>query len=202
MDLHEEYLNRRRISSPVVKYVERGSIILRKKSDGKNQWVHATIQHQTEPHHPPYYRFVEAVDPVIYATSDMSNFSLHNSNVIKDEKWEWDDYEKNIIEWAKERSKEYRAVSNIEARYAMWSLFVVSFDEWFANKLPIGMIGVLCDTLNDEDIEKSIEFIKQMENWLQRNNERVLVSWKNVSGRLDDRNYAEWLARIVNRKGN
>jgi len=202
MDLQEEYIRRRKVSTPVVRYVEKASLILRAK-EGKQvptNLLHLSIDYRQDTNHPSSYQFVVSANPVIYSTVDFSNFAYQHTKILLDQKWEWDQYESNLLAWVATNAESYVAIPSSEAVLVSCQLFLTNHDSWFANFMPCRVIDQLVYTLTGETASK-ISYINHVEEWLKSKYERVYACWKNIRQSLDNRNYADWLADIVNRKG-
>lgn len=201
MDLQEEYFSRRAVRAHLVKFVDRGNLILRAKNNGKKpewNWLHVTIQYQPDAQHPGHYIFTVAANPVIYASADFTHFTQHHTKVLKEDKFEWEQYEDGILKWAEKNASHYDAVPSSEAIFVSWELFLSNYDTWVAAFLPIRVTDWLCASLEEKDSEKKLDYIKKVEEWIHGKYERVYVCWKNIRQNLEQKNYADWLATIVN----
>lgn len=200
MDLQEEYYVRRKVPAHLVKYVSRASLIMKAKEEAKLDWnwLHISIDMKQEPNHPAYYQFVVAANPVIYASADFSHFSYHHTKVLSDARWEWDQYEVNVRQWADEIARTYVAVPSHEAVFVSWEMFLANYDAWLANFLPYRVIDHLAGSLESTDTDSRIRCIGYVENWIREKYERVYACWRNIRQQLDHNTYADWLAAMVN----
>jgi hypothetical protein len=203
MDLQEEYFARKRPPARIIRYVDKGSLILRAKEGAKPEWewLHVSIETKSEPNHPAHYQFLVAANPVIYASADFSHFSYHNTHVVKDEKWEWDQYEKNLVDWAKTLSDKYVAIQSSEAIFVSWGMFMSNYDSWVANFLPYRVIDWLATSLRNGNQETRLNAISEVETWIRDKYDRVFSCWRNIRQNLDQKNYADWLADVINNAG-
>lgn len=199
MDLHEEYWRRKQVNAPMIKHVERANLILRSKGKSEWGWLHVNVTSTPlDPLHPVKYTFVVSANPELYATPDMNHLA-HQSKVIKEQQWEWEQYEPGLIEWAKEHAVNYRAITSKDALEVAWEIFITNYDRWIAHFLPYRMQDVIYLTVSD-DVKPEVRqaAIKDVEDYLRDKYERVFVGWKNIKGAIEQKNYADWLAKIVN----
>lgn len=209
MDLQEEYFRRKTVPAHLIKYPERANLILRAKEtwEGRKNskpdwnWLHVSIDLRQEANHPAQFQFVVAANPVIYASADFSHFSYQNTKIITDSRFEWDQYEGGIIQWAKQHAPDYVAVPSSEAIFVSWEMFLANYDSWIASFLPTRVIDWLSQSLSGDKVDVRLEAIKFVEEWIREKYERVYSCWKNIRQQLDQKNYADWLAVVVNDLG-
>ncbi len=199
MEIHEEYIARRKVKSPIVRFVDRANLILKaRQKDGEWSWLHVNITSNPDPNHPLKYSFVVSANPTLYTTEDFKHFSNH-SKVLKDQTWEWDQYEPGILAWAKEHAGKYVAITSVDAVFIAWEMFVTNYDAWLANFLPISFQEQVYTSLIEEiDRALRINAIKDIEEYMREKYERVYLQWKNIKNVIEQKNYADWLAQIVN----
>lgn len=201
MDLHEEYFQRRNLDCPVIKYNDKSILILRAKEPGSvNPWLHISIDSLPENNHPNYYQFLVMASPVVYASADFSHFSFHHAKEVARERWEWDNYENNLLAWIDQHKNTYEAIPSSEAIHVSWEMFCTCFDSWIANWLPYRFLDQIHETFYGEK-EKRRKHIQEVETHIKENYERVYVTWKNLRQTIESKNYADWLAQIVNHWG-
>jgi hypothetical protein len=203
MDLQEEYFRRKKVPADLIRYVDRANLILRAKNGsgpGKSEWnwLHLTIEVRNENNHPAQYQFVVAANPVIYASPDFSHFSYHHTKVVSEFRWEWDQYESGLADWINKHAKDYVAVPSSEAVFVSWEMFLANYDSWLANFLPYRVIDWLAGSLTGSK-EERLNCIQRVETWIAEKYDKVHACWKNIRNNLDQRNYADWLADVVNR---
>lgn len=200
MDLQEEYFRRKKVPAHLIKYVDHASLILRAKEGSKQDcaWLHVTIDVRTEPNHPSYYQLAISANPVIYASSDFSHFSYHNTKLIQEQRLEWEQYEGFLLGWASEQAKHYSAIPSSEAIFVTWEMFFANYDSWVANFMPYRVIGWLADSLKPGDVSWRMQNIRDVEDWIKERYERVFACWKSIRQGVDQKNYADWLAQVVN----
>jgi hypothetical protein len=209
MDLQEEYFRRKTVPAHLIKYPERANLILRAKEtwEGRNgvkpewNWLHVSIDLRQEPNHPAQFQFVVAANPVIYASADFSHFSYQNTKIITDSRFEWDQYENSVLQWAKQHATQYVAVPSSEAIFVSWEMFLANYDSWIANFLPYRVIDWLSESLHNEDVDSRLEAIRSVEEWIREKYERVHACWRNIRQQLDQKNYADWFAEVINDLG-
>jgi hypothetical protein len=202
MELHEEYFRRCRLGCPCVRYIDKSTLILRAK-DVKNvehPWLHIAIDTRPDGNHPNYYQFVVSASPVIYASPDFSHFSCHHTKQITDQRWEWDNYEGNLLAWVDQYKDNYTAIKSSEAVFVSWEMFCTSYDAWMANFLPDRILDCVCETFIRDTIEDRISAIKLVEDFVKDRFERVYVTWKNIKQTIENKHYADWLAEIINQQ--
>jgi len=200
MDLHEEYVHRRKVKAPLIKYVDRANLILKSKDKGNEwAWLHVNIASAGDNNHPQKFSFVVSANPTLYTTSDFQHFSNH-SKVLKEHSWEWDQYEPGLLEWAKEHAGKYMAITSCDAVFVAWEMFATNYDTWIAHFLPFRMQENVYVSLNDTDEVRTarISAIKEVEDYIKEKYERVYSCWKNIKGAIEQKNYADWLAKVVN----
>jgi len=200
MDLQEEYFRRKKVPAHLLRYVERGNVILRAKEGKKPEWnwLYLSLDLKVESNHPAHYQFVVAANPVIYASADFSHFSYHHTKVISETRWEWDQYESGLMDWVNANADNYVAVPSSEAMFVSWQMFLANYDSWLANFLPYRIIERLAASLVVTDAKKRLEEIREVEDWIKEKYDRVFACWKNIKQQLDQKNYADWLAVVVN----
>lgn len=199
MDLQEEYFSRRKVPAHLIRYVDKGNLILRAKgADVEWAWLQVSIDSKTEGNHPINYHFVVSANPVIYASADFSSFSYHHTKVVFEQRWEWDQYESGVAEWAAKFAKKYTAIPSSEAIFVSWQMFLANYDSWLANFLPYRVIDWLANSLAGTDVESRLTSIQDVERWISEKYERVFTCWRNIRQSLDSRNYSDWLANVVN----
>lgn len=203
MELHEEYLKRRRVKAPCVKYVDRANLILRSKTkESEWAWLHVAINSNADPAHPLKYTFVVSANPTLYSTPDMNHISQH-SKILKEQTWEWDQYEAGLVEFAKEHAGKYKAITSQDAVYVAWEMFITNYDAWLSHFLPIRMqesvYKSLCPSVDSRT--SRLQAIKDVEEFIRDKYERVHLCWKNIKTSIDQRHYADWLAKVVNDLG-
>jgi len=197
MDLHEEYWSRRKVAAPLVKYPDRANMIL-KALDKNNEWgwLHVSINFTGDGQHPGQYQFVVSANPIIYSTPDFNHFSNH-SKVISENRWEWDQLEPEVIKWAQSQKGKYQAVDSQDAIFVAWEMFVSNYDAWMANFLTFRVQDKIFHTLKGQRTTR-LAAIKEVENYIKDRYERVYICWKNIKGAIEQKTYADWLAKIVN----
>jgi len=202
MDLQEEYVARRKVNASVIKYVDRANLILKSKSkDGEWAWLHVNIAAAGDNNHPQKFNFVVSANPTLYTTQDFQHFTNH-SKVLKEHTWEWDQYEHGLLEWVKEHAGKYVAITSCDAVFVAWEMFTTNYDTWIANFLPYRIQEQVFVSLNDEKAEltrpQRIAAIRDVEEFIKEKYERVFLSWRNIKGAIEQKNYADWLAKVVN----
>lgn len=199
MDLHEEYIQRRKVKAPIIKYVDRANLILRSKNkDNEWAWLHINIASNGDQQHPMKFTFVVSANPTLYTTQDFQHFS-NNSKVLKEQTWEWEEYEVGLISWAKEHAGKYSAISSNDAVFVAWEMFITNYDTWMAHFLPLRLQEQLYNSLNEKDSKaQRIASIKDVEAFINEKYERVYLCWKNIKTAIDQKNYADWFAKVVN----
>lgn len=201
MDLQEEYFTRRAVRGHMVKFSDRGTLIL-KARDGLAKkpewsWLHITLTSHADGAHPQHYNFQVAANPVIYASTDFSHFTYHHSKVLSDVKYEFDAFEQGILDWCAKTSQQYTAILSTDAVFVSWEMFCQNYDSWLANFLTWRMTEILSQTLTGTK-ESRLKHIQEVENWIREKHERVHLCWKNIRANLEEKNYADWLGIIVN----
>lgn len=198
MDLHQEYWDRKKVKAPMIRFVDRGNLILKAKGKSEWAWLHINITSNQDVTHPMKYSFVVSANPQLYATSDMSHFA-QQSKVVKEHVWEWEQYEIGLVEWAKEHAPNYKAITSQDAVFVAWEIFITNYDAWIANFLPYriqdGIYRTVCE---NNSMTQRLEDIKLVEDHLREKYERVFLCWKNIKGAIEHKNYADWLAKIIN----
>ena len=201
IELHEEYIQRHkgRVKANLVKYVDRGFLILRSRDKNSEwAWLHVNIASAGDANHPQKFSFVVSANPTLYTTSDFQHFSNH-SKVLKEQQWEWDQYEQGLVDWAKEQCSKYTAITSSDAVFVAWEMFATNYDTWIAHFLPYRLQENVYQSLNEKDKRTSrISAIKEVEDYIKEKYERVFLCWKNIRSAIDQKNYADWLAKVVN----
>jgi len=201
MELHEEYLKRRRVKAPCIKYVDRANLILKAKTkDSEWAWLHINITSNGDQQHPLKYTFVVSANPTLYSTPDLNHFSQH-SKVLKEHTWEWDQYEEGLVGFAREHAGKYVAITSQDAVYVAWEMFVTNYDAWLAHFLPVRMQESVYQSLalpSGDGRSSKMVAIKEIEEFIREKYERVHMCWKNIKGAIEQKNYADWLAKVVN----
>ncbi len=199
MEIHEEYITRRKVKSPLIRFVDRANLILKsRKKDGEWGWLHVNILSEGDANHPLKFNFVVSANPTLYTTEDFKHFSNH-SKVLKEYKWEWDQYEPGLLIWAKENAGNYVAITSVEAVFVAWEMFVTNYDAWLANFLPNRFQEhVYLSLIEESDRALRINAMKEVEDYMRDKFERVYSQWKNIKGAIEQKNYADWLAQIIN----
>ena len=199
MELHEEYIQRRKVKAPTVKYVDRANLILRSKSkDNEWAWLHVNIASNGDQQHPMKYTFVVSANPTLYTTQDFQHFTNH-SKVLKEQIWEWEQYENGILDWCKEHAGKYDAINSNDAIFVAWEMFMTNYDTWIAHFLPFRLQERVFYSMNEQsERAERIAAIKDVEVFINDKFERVYLCWKNIKTAIDQKNYADWFAKIVN----
>ena len=195
MRLHEEYHKRKKYDFPILKFVDKGSVILHAKEGHKvdHEWLHVSIDYRVENNRAPYFSVWISTTNIVYGTADFSNFTNGGGKIILEEKWEWETYEDNIIKLVNQYSKNYKAIFNKEAIAISWHSFIASNQDWFVNNLPWKFVDILADSLSLEDKSSSIKFV---ESFIKEKSEKVFLYWKTAKGTLDTKNYSDWFVDI------
>lgn len=197
MDLHEEYYSRKKLACPLVKHVERATMILKATDkDCEWGWLHISISFTGDGQHPGQYQFVVSANPVIYSTPDFNHFS-HHSKVLSEQRWEWDQYEPELLKWAQAQKGKYRAIDSQDAVFVAWEMFVSNYDAWMANFLTFRIQEKIFQTLKGQRAVR-LGAMKETEEYIRERYERVYICWKNIKGAIEQKNYADWLAKVVN----
>lgn len=201
MELHEEYFIRKGLDCPCVRYADKSTLILRAKdlSNAEHPWLHLSINTMSDGNHPNYYHFVVSASPVIYASPDLSHFSYHNAKQLTEQRWEWDNYEANLLAWVDQHKDSYTAIQSSEAIFVSWEMFCTNYDAWSANFLPARILDVVYETFESDTAEKRMAAIRVVEEFVKERFERVYVTWKNIKQTIENKHYADWLATIVNK---
>lgn len=202
MEIHEEYIQRRKVKAPCIKYVDRANLILKsRQKDGEWAWLHVNIAQAGDANHPQKFSFVVSANPTLYTTQDFQHFSNH-SKVLKEQTWEWEEYEPGLCAWAKEHAGKYVAITSCDAVFVAWEMFATNYDTWIAHFLPFRIQEQVFLSLNDKDGEQCrpvrLAAIKEVEDYIKEKFERVYLCWKNIKGAIEQKNYADWLAKVVN----
>lgn len=200
MDLVDEYFVRHKASIPFVKYADKSQLILQHK-DKKPGWINVDITSKNEPNHPAFYNFSVFGSPVIYTTPDFNHFSQHHEKLITEQRWEWDQYETNLVEWARQISVSHRAVRSNDAVVVCWQMFLINYDSWLANFVPCRLLPTVHKSIFSESAVEKLAAIKKVELWLNDRHDRVCTAWSMMRRQLDAKNYADWLADLVNSFG-
>jgi hypothetical protein len=198
MDLHEEYWNRKKVTVPLVKHTEKANLILRAKGNAEWAWLHVSISTETDGNHPSYYKFVVSANPVIYSTPHFEHFSQH-AKIIEDRKWEWEQFEPEVVKWAEDQSASYVAVTSEDAIFVAWEMFVSNYDTWMANFLSIRIQETIFHTIRGSRSNR-LAAIKDVEDYIRERFEKVHICWKNIKSSIEQKNYADWFAKIINDK--
>ena len=200
MELLEEYLNRHKITAPVVRYPDKAQLLLMGRTDkSPHKWLHLEIDLKQESNKPPYFLFRVAANPSIYSTPDFNYSSYHYEKVITQENWNWEDLDLNLRNWCQANTAQYRAVELKNAIPICWKMFVINNDRWLASFLPFRMIENLHRSLFSDNIPEAIVTIEE---WLRDRHEKTYSSWQAIRKNFDPTNYADWLAEMVNISAN
>jgi len=206
MELHEEYLTRRGVKAPCIKYVDKANLILRAKGQGSEwSWLHVNITSNGDTAHPQKYTFVVSANPTLYSTAEMNHFSQH-SKVIDEQTWEWEQYESGLVKFCKDNAKNYTAIFSRDAVFVAWEMFVTNYDSWIAHFLPYRVQENVYTSLSLDVSEHApmparaakYQAIKSVEDILREKFDKVHLSWKNIKAAVEQKNYADWLAKVVN----
>src|SRR5581483_645899 len=196
MELHEEYLKRRGVKAPCIKYVNQANLILKsKKPKTDYNWLQVTITGNGDTQHPVKYVFHLNANPSLAA--EIGHFSP-NSKPLKEFTWEWDQYEQGIIDFAKEYSREYTAITSASAIYIAWEQFIANYDAWCAHFLPTRIHDKIYSSLATDDESEKLKVIKEIETFLHSRFDKIFASWKAMKGNIEQKNYADWLAKVIN----
>lgn len=197
MELHEEYIARRKIKAPCIKYVDRANLILRSQAkDSEFAWLHVSITSNADQNHPNKYTFVVSANPTLYSTPDFNHFTQH-AKVLSEQTWEWEQYEAGLIAFAKEYAGKYTAISSHDAIFVAWQMFASSYDQWIAHFLPFRLQETIYQSLAAERKQRFVA-IKEVEDYIKEKFERVFTCWRNIKSAIEQKNYADWLAKVVN----
>jgi hypothetical protein len=196
MELHEEYWSRRKLKAPLIKYVDRGNLILKARGKAEYGWLHVHISSNNDGQHPVKYGFTVSANPTLYSTPDMGQVA-HHSKIIKELTWEWEQYESGLLDWVKENAKKYEAIPSQDAALVSWEMFLVNYDLWLANFLPYRMLEEVYRSLNGSRDER-MAAVKATEDYIKERYDRVFACWKNIRGAIEQKNYADWLCKVVN----
>jgi hypothetical protein len=197
MELHEEYIARRKIKAPCIKYVDRANLILRSQvKDCEWAWLHVSISSNADQNHPNKYTFVVSANPTLYSTPDFNHFTQH-AKVLKEQVWEWEQYESGLVEFAKEYAGKYVAITSQDAVFVAWQMFVTNYDAWIAHFLPFRLQESVYQSLVGERKNRFMA-IKEIEDYIKEKFERVFICWRNIKSTIEQKNYADWLAKVVN----
>jgi len=199
MELHEEYLTRRCVKAHCIKYVDRANLILKSKDSSDQQWawLHVAISSNGDTSHPLKYTFVISANPTLYSTSDMNHISQH-SKVLKEHTWEWDQYESGLLNFAKEHCNDYIAITSEDAIFVAWEMFVTNYDAWIAHFLPFRMQDGIYQSFSADNRAEKILAIREIEDYIKSKYERVYICWRSIKSAIEQKNYADWLAKIIN----
>lgn len=202
MDLQEEYFGRKKVPAFLIKYADRASLILRAKPGANVEWnwIQVSINSRADGNHPNVYHFVVSANPVIYASADFSHFSYNVTKELLNIRWEWEDYENNLLNWAKKQRENYVAVTGEEAVFVSWEMFLVNYDSWLANFLPNRVIDWICDSLVGDKASR-LASIVEVEKWISSRYDKIYACWQGIKQNIDNRCYADWLGAVVNGSG-
>lgn len=199
MDLIDEYALRTKLNRPILKYVDKATLILRSRKSihdlplGKPQWISFSVETRVEPNRPPFFYMLVTGNPVFYTTPDFSHCTYQHEQVLSEHNMEFDEYHSKISVWAESVKKDYVAVKSEDAIGMCWQMYCVNYDRWFANFLPHRMIKVLCESISGQN-----QAIAEVEQWMRQRHEKIFSSWITIKKSLDNTHYADWLADIVN----
>lgn len=199
MDLHEEYIQRRKLKAPIIKFADRANLILKSKSkDNEWAWLHVNISSNGDNNHPQKWSFVVSGNPNLYTTPDFQHFSNY-SKVIKEKSWEWDQYEPELMDWIKESAGNYTAITSSDAIFVAWEMFATNYDAWIAHFMPFRLQEFFYSSLEDgKKRQDRLNAIKKIEDFIQDRYDKVFVCWRNIRSAIEQKNYADWLAKIIN----
>lgn len=191
MDPQQEYFSRRKIKG-LVRYQEYANVML--SSNG--ELYNLTIQKMAEANHPAQFYIQLAAAPVIYASADFNHVSTSlAAKSFFEEKWEWDVYEKNLVNWIGKNKGKYKPIKSEDALMFCWTSFLRSYDLWIAHFVPIKVLSQIASSLSG-DKKIQAESVKTVENWLKERHEKIATCWKNIKSKVDSKNYADWLADL------
>lgn len=204
MELHEEYLKRRGVKAPCIKYVDRANLILKSRDkDSEWAWLHVNITSNGDAAHPMKYTFVVSANPTLYSTPDFNHFTNH-AKVLKEHVWEWEQYEAGLVAFAKEHAGKYVAITSADAVFVAWQMFMTNYDAWIAHFLPYRLqesvyqsIAGNGGTVEGQRAARSAA-IREVEDFIKEKYDRVFACWRNIKSAIEQKNYADWLAKVVN----
>lgn len=201
LELHEEYFIRRQLKCPCVKFTERSTLILQAKDPKAvdNPWLHVSIEQKDEPNHPHFYEFVVSASPVVYSSPDFNHLTYQHSKEIVRQRWEWDNYEANLLAWMSQHSDAYRAIYSTEAVLVSWEMFCSNYDCWMANFLPLRVLDMIYETFTPLEVVQKLQLIRGVEDFIREKFERVYMTWRGIKQFTENKQYADWMAVIVNK---
>lgn len=199
MELHEEYIIRRQLRTPIVKHMQRGTVMLRAIPGTLTewQWLNLNVLYQQEGYHPGKYSIDLYANPVVYVTGDFTRVMMGFSHTIYQGRLEWEEYEPWLSEWGSRQRSYYQAITREEAVVFWWQSFLANFDAWLASFLPNRMIDRLSHSFTGE-LDKRLLAIQDIQDWLEPRYSVLANGWRNLSQNFDAKFYADWLVRLIN----
>lgn len=193
MDIHEEYIKRRKLLCPLIKYADKNTLILKSRNEkDPHQFAQVSIEWRLGDHNPGQY--------VLVLYSGLLNGDAYNGvKAIAESRWDWDQYEPGLLDWASAIASKYEAISSEELLPILWINWLRQNDAWLAQNANPNILDLICNTLSaPTDGPQRKAMIEEIEAYLRVRNERTFVSWRNTKQIQTDRNYAGWLGDIVN----
>lgn len=193
MEIHEEYIARKKLPYPVIKYnnpygkyysffIKEDKLALLQIS-----WVH-------EQHKPVYYGLnfteVSTNKPEDFRYYEFFGKSIHDLSNIT-----WDNYEETLNELLKDiRKSKYVPVEQKKIHASITKYFLTSLDSWAAKFLPYKfqrkIFTVVSKKSTDAAKQKAFDELK---NHLANANNKCLTLLRNLESFSDPKMYAEWV---------
>lgn len=189
MRLYEEYLNRHKISIPIIHHANNSSLLLKVES---SRWIFLTIKWIEGSRHPGIYDI--GIKLPIH-----NGFEKHIFNAWYSVSKKWDEYEEFLDTWSNSLKKVEIIENSNYLVLDFFEMFVYIFDSWF-QKRSFTLKKNLFDILDKENsLEKRFFAFQDMIIYLSTNHIDVFKVWKHeIFDYLPY--YADWLGTLVNNK--
>ncbi len=195
MKLYDEYLKRHCLQLPLVRHVDKSTLMFRvtDNSDWPGRWLMVTIQWVLNRGETGFYT-------ISFITPNHDGYRHNNLlqyHASKEVTVEWDEFDRYILEWPHTLLQTgIRCLSNAEAHFEAWQMFQFCHDTWIT-KQPYEIQDIFFDSI---DLSRSQAARKMSQEqallYLQQECPTVFHAWKyDILGRLAV--YADWLCDLI-----
>jgi hypothetical protein len=194
MRLNEEYLQRHKISVPIIRHVPLGYLIVRDSSEtcfdfSTVSWTVLAIRWQDQIIHPGFYKF-QFFRPQKATSPDSDCLKQYD----KDIELRWDEYESFIWEWSSKIDPATIINDPMEVVMTMWEMFVYSHEIYIADRYR-NLSNLLFQSLDftsglSARYNSYSRFLKLVDG-----HESPFNSWSKKLSEVT-KNYSSWLAKL------
>lgn len=190
MNLHEEYLLRHNVKRRAIYFYKSSCVFLRNKKHPNSYRILTLSWRNAENNHGCF-------EVTYFAT-------IHNgcqdnvlTHMIKNEDWQWDQYESKLLEFVKEIRPEYEAIEDNQNLLLSWVSFLKVCDSWLAENMNHTFFDLVA-----ESIDSALSYHKREDACRKAQSKLVANSyadnvWKFMMQPLS-KTRSKWLVDLIN----